>query len=480
MGEEIVKAEENIAAVQAVIAAKSDWDQFWGYGSDFNDLDTYEEKLRELQKAEEANEATIASIEQQWAVLDQATLEAANAPRTYEEAVSEAILSVQTDMDELCAAYDEAYASARSSIDGQIGLFDNMKTETELSVTDMEKAFESQIAYLTTYTENLQKAVEYGFDDALISKLSDGSTESAGQLDAIIEKVEKLGSGSNAAKEFVEGFNTKFQETETAKDEFAETVGKMETDFDEKMGEIEGRLDTAIENMTMDDAARTAAETTIDAYTQAILDGTSGAVSAAENAAAVANALETPGPTTLDSNVGTASPTGATPASSTSKGVSTNTAMRTMGYLERQYAGISGNDISSGLSYLGYVGHADGTTFAQEDAYIAGEEGPELILGARGSTVFPTSETDRLIDALSERRSVNVPYPSNEGGGQESVNAEQIRKVLVEIAGSGEIKVNGRMDEEAVLELLIANLKPALISIIRGEIFEEGDGTYDF
>lgn len=45
-------------------------------------------------------------------------------------------------------------------------------------------------------------------------------------------------------------------------------------------------------------------------------------------------------------------------------------------------------------------GHAGGTTDA-EDIFVAGENGPELIVGKQGSTVFPTEETDRIIDALN-------------------------------------------------------------------------------
>lgn len=33
--------------------------------------------------------------------------------------------------------------------------------------------------------------------------------------------------------------------------------------------------------------------------------------------------------------------------------------------------------------------------------FVAGENGPELIVGKQGSTVFPTEETDKIIDALN-------------------------------------------------------------------------------
>ena len=55
--------------------------------------------------------------------------------------------SAQSALDELTAAYDKAYESARTSIEGQIGLFDTMKTSSELSISDMEKAMQSQTDY---------------------------------------------------------------------------------------------------------------------------------------------------------------------------------------------------------------------------------------------------------------------------------------------------------------------------------------------
>lgn len=359
--EELAKAQENVNLEQERMDNMSGWEHFWTDG-EWDDLKAYQAALDELNAAQAENEAIIAGIEQQWDDLAAAEAEAAEATVSYEDAVGAALSSVQEDIDALCAAYDAAFESARSSIDGQIGLFDTMATETELSITDMQTAFDSQIAYLNTYSENLSKAAEYGLDDGLIASLSDGSEESAGYLNAIIENIEALGDSSSKAQAFVDDFNSSFQEVEAAKDEFAATVATMETDFDTKMAEIEGRLDDAIDNMNMEADAAAAAKETMDAYTQSILDGTANAVSAAESAAAaVARALNT----------------------SYSGGV---------------------------VTYAEEPGYATGTTNA-EDVFIAGEEGPELIVGKAGSTVFPASETDRLINAVSAAYDNAWGYP---------------------------------------------------------------------
>lgn len=549
-----------------------------------SDIDEYKKSLEELQAAYDENQQTLSDIEGEWRGVAQAVEDSQNQTVSYEEAVSAAVSTAQTELDNLTAAYDKAYESARTSIEGQIGLFDTMKTSSELSISDMEKAMQSQTDYLNLYSENLKKAAEYGLDDGLIKSLSDGSEESAGYINAIIQNIEKLGGSTEgmpaAASKFVTEFNSKFEETEKAKDTFADNVAKMETDFDEKMGEIE----TRVQNMEMTDEARKAAQDTIKAYCDAIRSMTGEAGSAAEAVASAAASHLKTAPTT-------------TPTTTT------------------------------------VAGHANGTLSAQEDVYIAGEEGPELIIGARGSEVFPTQETERILAAVNstenatnapddtapepelpeieqpamqelkeqepatttpeqepettaapaeptespeeptataevptttpepelptdvpatpfaaaalpeptasplpendlpegveavkeysyltadgqgsdaqptgieyvepevqaqtteeaapaEEAPVNTTAPAASDAQQEAPAAtsdapsigETVKRIIIEINGSGSIDVGG-MNEEFVLDILTRHAKPVLMSIIKGEIFEEGDLAYDF
>lgn len=492
-----------------------------------SDIDDYKKSLEELQAAYDENQQTLSDIEGEWRGVAQAVEDAQNQTVTYDEAVSMATSSAQSALDELTAAYDKAYESARTSIEGQIGLFDTMKTSSELSISDMEKAMQSQTDYLNLYSENLKKAAEYGLDDGLIKSLSDGSEESAGYINAIIQNIEKLGGSTEgmpaAASKFVDEFNSKFEETEKAKDAFADNIAKMETDFDKTMSDIEQTMTGTVEKMEMADEAKEAAQATIKAYCDAIRSMTGEAGSAAE---AVANAAA--------SHLKTAPTT--TPTATT------------------------------------VTGHANGTLSAQEDVYIAGEEGPELIIGARGSEVFPTQETERILAAVnSAENATNAPEPelptdvpatpfaaaalpeptasplpendlpegmeavkeysylTADGQGsdaqptgieyvepevqaqttEEATPAEEapvnttapaasdarqeapasssdapsigetVKRIILEINGSGSIDV-GAMNEESVLDILTRHAKPVLMSIIKGEIFEEGDLAYDF
>lgn len=473
-----------------------------------SDIDEYKKSLEELQAAYDENQQTLADIKSEWTGVAQAVEDAQNQTVTYDEAVSMATSSAQSALDELTAAYDKAYESARTSIEGQIGLFDTMKTSSELSISDMEKAMQSQTDYLNLYSENLKKAAEYGLDDGLIKSLSDGSEESAGYINAIIQNIEKLGGSTEgmpaAASKFVDEFNSKFEETEKAKDAFADNIAKMETDFDKTMSDIEQTMTGTVEKMEMADEAKEAAQATIKAYCDAIRSMTGEAGSAAE---AVANAAASHLKTTP-----TTTPTATT-----------------------------------------VTGHANGTLSAREDVYIAGEEGPELIIGARGSEVFPTQETERILAAVnSAENATNAPEPTAsplpendlpegmeavkeysyltaDGQGsdaqptgieyvepevqaqttEEAAPAEEapvnttapaasdaqqeapasssdapsigetVKRIILEINGSGSIDVGG-MNEESVLDILTRHAKPVLMSIIKGEIFEEGDLAYDF
>lgn len=401
-----------------------------------SDIDEYKKSLEELQAAYDENQQTLSDIEGEWRGVAQAVEDAQNQTVTYDEAVSMATSSAQSALDELTAAYDKAYQSARESIEGQIGLFDTMKTSSELSVSDMEKAMQSQTDYLNLYSENLKKAAEYGLDDGLIKSLSDGSEESAGYINAIIQNIEKLGGSTEgmpaAASKFVDEFNSKFEETTKAKDAFADSVAKMETDFDEKMGEIEQTMVGTVEKMEMTDEAAAAAKATIEAYCNAIRSMTGEAGSAAQ---AVANAA--------------AAHLSTTPSTTVS-------------------------------------GHANGTLSAPEDVYIAGEEGPELIVGARGFEVFPAQETEKILSAVGGDEtpvstensaafsSGGQSAPSEEGGADRSE-----KRIILEINGSGSIDATGA-DEDTILDVLTRHVKPVLMNIIKGEIFEEGDLAYDF
>lgn len=95
----------------------------------------------------------------------------------------------------------------------------------------------------------------------------------------------------------------------------------------------------------------------------------------------------------------------------------------------------------------------------------------------------------RLLRSLHPQRRppVNTTAPATSDAQQETPASssdapsigETVKRIIIEINGSGSIDVGG-MNEESVLDILTRHAKPVLMSIIKGEIFEEGDLAYDF
>ena len=70
--------------------------------------------------------------------------------------------------------------------------------------------------------------------------------------------------------------------------------------------------------------------------------------------------------------------------------------------------------------------------------------------------------------------------PTEDNGTREARSGgEQTRRILLEINGSGAIDI-GRNSPEEVLAIMQTHLKPCMMSILKTEIYEEGDASYDF
>lgn len=356
-----------------------------------------------------------------------------------QEAIEEAIGDVESRLTDLATAYDEAYKSAYDSINGQIGLFESMKTESEQSVADMQAALESQAEYLKLYTENLQKAADYGLDESLIASLSDGSAESAGQLDAIIQKIEQLGGTTEDAKEFVDSFNASFAEVESAKETWATSVAKMETDFDDAMAQIESDMEETIDNLNMSDIARESAKYTMDAYVSEIEAGVARAQSALDSIS-FAN-------TKLDN-----------------------------GDFEKKWTMSDIPGTTAGIATLLEGGYASGTDSAEQGLHLVGENGPEIVDFDGGERVYTAEETN---DILSNRR--NDEFYVAPADTEESSGGSGDKTITLKLEGAGEMKVGtGGMSKADVVDILIENVKEVLMGIIQQEILEEGDLSYEF
>lgn len=466
--EEIAKAEENVRLEQERMDNMSGWDHFWT-GGEWDDLEAYQAALDELNVAYAENQAALQGIEDDWAGVAEAAEEAAESPSSYEEAVSIAYENVRAKVEELCAAYDEAYQAALESFEGQFGLFDEAEADMDATVANAQAALDSQLAYWESYSANVETLKNTSAEDlgvtqenyeALMAYAQSGSEEAAGLAASMAEAINSGNTEAVAALAETVG------QVQAAKETAAAAVADWQTDFTAQMNAIEQEMQDTINGMDLSEEASAAASSTINSYANQIRAGKNGAVSAArEVASAVTSALSSAN-ATIHVNV-------------TSSGSVAGHAKGTTNAESVFLAGEQGPELVARPA----AAYASGTTDST-DYFIAGENGPELIVGEQGSTVFPTQETDRLIAALNEKRQPLQVFTS--GGGSETSSGretaqEQVKRILLEIAGSGAIEVSGNgSDRETVLQIMWENLKPILMSIIQSEIYEEGDMSYEY
>lgn len=198
-----------------------------------------EAAVRTLTTAYDENAAEIAALE-----------EATNAYAQRQQEENLAIETMTTRVDELTAQmqsleeeYQKSYDAAMESLNSQMGLFQEMDGSAKTSIDSLINTLKGQVSYMDEYAANIKKAMEMGVDEGLVKKLSDGSQESAQILDAIV----------NGGEEDIAALNEQFAKVEEGKEAFSETVAQMETDFDEKMGQIVDDLNETIDEMDLHD-----------------------------------------------------------------------------------------------------------------------------------------------------------------------------------------------------------------------------------
>ena len=418
---------------------------------------TSEEAMRLKEQMDELSE----SIEGSGESLEDST----EAITTWQDAATAAFSDVEGEVQALIQAYADAYNAALESFDGQFELFEeaSMASEEYLNsnVENAQAALDSQLAYWETYTANIEKLAQVSAEqlgvtqanyDILMSFVRDGSVEAAGLAASMVENIE---SGNTQAITNLANTIGKVAEQRQAA---ASATAEWVTDFNNKMDELTDSMERTIDELDLDAEAAAAARSTIQAYADTILANKSAAVSAANQ---VKNAVE---------------------------------------------AALNSTNININYgSSWDFPGYATGTTDA-EDIFMAGEEGPELIVGHEGATVFPASETDRIINAVNgndgvvsvsfadelvaamERYSSSRSYGGTVLAAPEGVqdtptsNSSQPQEkiIRVEINGSGSVGLGSGTSKQEVVDLMFDNLRPVLMSIVEEELFEEGDATYDF
>lgn len=125
----------------------------------------------------------------------------------------------QEEIEDLAAAYEAALEAAQTSIDSQIGLFDAISTESEMSAQEIIDNWNAQQEAFLNYEENLRKAVDMGLDEALVEQLADGSEQSMQILNEFV----------NGVDSDVDEINASFRGMSDAKDTAAGAMADVRT-----------------------------------------------------------------------------------------------------------------------------------------------------------------------------------------------------------------------------------------------------------
>lgn len=353
---------------------------------------------------------------------------------TPEEAISEVWAAKEEEINQLAQAYDEAYTAIRTDLDGLFGLFEeaSINLENTLSLDGAIDNLESQIDYFNQYEEALSRLSDMGVDNSIIEQLDPE------QAVAFAQQLGEMDTSQAAAK--IEELNGSFDKLSEAKDKVAEKMADVETEFSEKLDDIKKRLGEAVDDMELGKEAADSAKLTMDGYISQLKSSGDTAVQQAQSIASRITAA-------LSVDVSSAV---------------SNAAAAVRGFTANVNA------------------YASGTLSAEPGIALVGEEGPELVRFKGGETVYTADETEQIISGYADNHFSIPPSESPVKKFENKTESVSRREVDLNINGKGSINVKSNMDKEQVAEILIENLKPALMSIISTELFEEGEDSYDF
>lgn len=355
---------------------------------------------------------------------------------TREEAISNIWSAREEEILNLAKAYDEAFLSVRTDLDGMFGLFEEaeMNLENTVSFDGAVQSFESQFEYFSQYEEALKSLSEIGIDNNIIEQLNPE------QAVAFAEELGKMDSETASAK--VGELNGSFDKLSEMKDKVARNMADVETEFSKKLEDMQKDVREAVDGMGLEGSAANAAKVTMDGYIHQLKIGGAKAVEQANIIAKQVSGAFSSCPLTV--------PNVSVPESAS----------------------------NTGNTYK-IQANATGTTYS-DDVFIAGDEGPELIIGQKGSKVFPADETNRIISAITEKPLYVLPAKSFSAE-KFDANSETVSKkeISLDITGKGSVNIQSNMSKEQVVSILSDYIKPVLMGIVEQEIFEEGESFYE-
>ena len=407
-----------------------------------NTVNDLTEKMDDLQKKMDALEGKANGAADGIDGVADASQDAAAQIEEFQKSITKLMQSedFQKELEKIVDEIKGLYEGLQSTVSSSVGgLFEPVKMEVKHSGEEIKGALESQTEYFNNYRENLDKLNKLGFSDDFKQNFATGSKESAEELQGLINTIEKLEKQGENVTAFVEETQKAFDDMKEAEKTLTDTLADMNVEIKNKLDEAKRLVDEGISNLNLEGEAAAAAKSTMDAYVAEIESGARRAKSAIQTVASAVSA-----------------------------------AMKAA----ESYSGSGGKNVT---------GHADGTTYG-EDVYLAGEYGPELIVGRRGSEVFPASETAKILNAVINQRenradvelapqeiTNNIIQTSN----STSTNTEN-RNITLTIKGKGSLDIGHSVSKKDLHSFISDELEGAIASILQKEMYEEGVLAYEY
>ena len=214
------------------------------------------EAEREAQEAYDENQAVIKELTAALAGYAEETGTAGDISNN----LTGKIRDISERMAELTTAYEEAYAAAHESVSGQYSLWDEAAEVVATSAKTINQALESQADYWKNYNTNLANLSERTTDieglSELIASFADGSE---GSVNAIAGMAK---ASDDELRKMVSNWQMLQEEQKTV----AESLADLETDFANSMDALQLELETAIEDMDLNEEAAKSAKNTMEGF----------------------------------------------------------------------------------------------------------------------------------------------------------------------------------------------------------------------
>lgn len=301
------------------------------------------------------------------------------------ETVSLSIESVYENLSDLAEQYEEAYKQAKSSLEGQYGLWDDVAQVSDITVGTMGEKILKQTKYWQEYNTNLESLRDRAGDieglAQVIGSFADGSEESVNAVSGM----------AKASDEDLRAMVDSYQELQKAQGSASENIAALSTEFDSKTHEIADSVSQMVNDMDLSGEAAAAARETLQGYI-------SGAESMKED---VRKAFE---------------------------GVGASARIALYG--------------KQGTVHV--PAYASGTEAAEPGLALVGEKGPELVSFRGGESVTTAAKTERILESQSMDGSMQISQNISitvEGGATEETMS-QIRNAAEEFKEAVEEAMN--------------------------------------